>query len=844
MGVCAVSVLGGVMPPAAQAGSEDSIQKPAVFRVCDQVVTPRPEPFSFVALGPYNIFNHRSGFAYEPIAVRDLLVLTKVEGDGVWVSDSKPTKSLAAGALDGASFRVCRIENGKWRLVRKGKVPSGGHRVVEGKCSLQIPGGDKSQNAPVLQDDLLFVDQSLLQYDSAIWASTTEKEATSPPEGIPFLNTEKGHRWSLVPHPQPVPQEFSERGKTCLQLELQNADLIELTIGKFGEYQKWYEALEPGKLYRVEAWARAESLADNTLAVRVFTDAGKKILAQETWSVSDTWKRMSFDFRSPDPSPPAGNIKLLFKGPGKLWLDNVRFYEADTPYYAIRNAQKADLIYSAMGYWRDHSHVRTGPAYFMDELLNPPGVVGYRGLSRCDSPTTTPGLLNALKSIQMNPWFQVEVCMTDAEWLAWAEFMAAPYDPIKDTPQTKPYAYKRYQQGQPKPWVDEFDKMLVEIGNETWNNMFSPWVFMGKKLKDPVTGVEYKNGEIYGAFQEHIIHVFHSSPYWPRMANKMEFVIGGWSSLPDSKDNYGVQASRMSPSSQWHTLAYFNGGSEVAEKVLPIEDASFFKLLTGPVQVGTELATKSENMRKTMASEGVHYRLGLYESGPGYTFRFSPGKEAEEVKNQMITMKSNAAGVANLDAFLLFAATGHYAQQAFAQYVVGPRESIYSTHSRWDLSGKPYLCWKLCVLYNREGQGDFLQVETDSVPTWDLPSRRWHKAMPNASLIGVYATRNAQRYNLFVLSRKVDGYPVKEDDGFTPVTVRLPFQSVGKITLHKTTGNLRDNNIDTETGKIVTQDIPLSAFQSDFAINATTGSEPRGLPPASVFLYVFEAVAP
>ena len=59
----------------------------------------------------------------------------------------------------------------------------------------------------------------------------------------------------------------------------------------------------------------------------------------------------------------------------------------------------------------------------------------------------------------------------------WNRYLASPYDPAKDSPQSKPWAYKRFRQGQAKPWTDEFEAINFELSNETWNWLFNPWVF-------------------------------------------------------------------------------------------------------------------------------------------------------------------------------------------------------------------------------------------------------------------------------------------------------------------------------------------------------------------------------
>ncbi|MEM4247963.1 MAG: hypothetical protein QXH80_01740, partial [Candidatus Nanoarchaeia archaeon] len=73
----------------------------------------------------------------------------------------------------------------------------------------------------------------------------------------------------------------------------------------------------------------------------------------------------------------------------------------------------------------------------------------------------------------------------------------------------------------------------------------------------------------------------------------------------------------------------------------------------------------------------------------------------------------------------------------------------------------------------------------------------------------------------------------------TPTTIRLPITAAKKVTLHTLTGDPRANNLDAENIKPASKELPASAVSKDFVLDETRGA-PGGLPPASVFMYVFE----
>ena len=89
------------------------------------------------------------------------------------------------------------------------------------------------------------------------------------------------------------------------------------------------------------------------------------------------------------------------------------------------------------------------------------------------------------------------------EWQALVEYLGVPYDPAAgDTPESKPFAYKRYlQRGKiGTPWTDEFREIIIEIGNETWHNKALPqWDGFGW------TGAVMQGGKEYGLFAKLMI---------------------------------------------------------------------------------------------------------------------------------------------------------------------------------------------------------------------------------------------------------------------------------------------------------------------------------------------------
>ena len=139
-----------------------------------------------------------------------------------------------------------------------------------------------------------------------------------------------------------------------------------------------------------------------------------------------------------------------------------------------------------------------------------------------------------------------------------------------------------------------------------------------------------------------------------------------------------------------------------------------------------------------------------------------------------------------------------------------------------------------------------IEANVTAAPTLSLKGQDW-------PLIGAYAMKDdAGNYSVFVLSRKLDGKHSGTDlgDGYTPVTLKLPFARAKRITLHTlaqpdgSPANPRDNNFDAERVKIVSREIPAAHLKDDFVINPATGGGPGGLPPGGIYLYVFQGCEP
>lgn len=614
---------------------------------------------------------------------------------------------------------------------------------------------------------------------------------------LDLLNNHSGEReggyWTLERHPPDTP--VSDPGETFLRLSYSPAD--EASIGRYafaGTDQSYYEVLHPGETYRAEVWLRGQ--ADAPVEFRLTGPLDD--LGPFRMPVTDTWQKHVVEFTVPRllENRIAGRMELYFPGTGTVDVDNYRVYRAAAPWMGWQPEDLEAIRASGMSHLRTHTLIKTGTVtYDLAQLLDPERPITGR---RPNSASLAQSLVLADEA-QMDPWIQVEPHLSRAEWLGLAEYLAAPFDPAVDSATDKPWAALRAAQGRPDPWVDAFGTVFFEVGNETWNGLFAPWTFDG--ARDGRRGARLSSGTVYGLYQEYVLSVLRESPYWDALAPKLVPVLGG-----RSRSTYGADAALASPSSTVLTAAHYIGGWDEDEGPAAADAEGLFRVLTAiPQQIAVRGRALAEDQAAVNARRDRPIAIGTYEAGPGYALDGLNNRSVsrEEVDEQERAMKSKAAGTATLDAFLTLAGSG-YAVQNFFTF---GRGGYWSSHAPWYKGGHAYPSWDLLALFNREGLGDMLAVETLDVPRADLPRvRRQRPALEDAPLVAVHATRSGDRMTVVVVSRRVPDYPVPGDPGRTRVEIDLPFRNADNTVVYSMTGAYNAHNVDGPEVRLETRD--------------------------------------
>lgn len=123
--------------------------------------------------------------------------------------------------------------------------------------------------------------------------------------------------------------------------------------------------------------------------------------------------------------------------------------------------------------------------------------------------------------IGADPWYPVPVTFSAQEAANLMEYLGGPTN--------TPYGYLRAQRGHPTPWTSVFNRILLEFGNENWNN-------------SAYRGGAITRSESCGQRASEIFTVIKASPYYS--AAQVQCILGGQSG------NWGYNLTMHNHSSQ------------------------------------------------------------------------------------------------------------------------------------------------------------------------------------------------------------------------------------------------------------------------------------------------------
>jgi len=847
----------------------------------------------------FAVNNHVWNSGFEPIVWRKMVRVERagenwfewdgLGGPGYW--------NLAwTGLGNGATVRFYRIVDGEGNPLPYGNgkdfnAIAGAHHVVFlGEATVPRPCKEFPNGGYIVNDERdgdtgndmkwVYVDRSGLGLRFGDYAYLKLKTnyigpETSPPDlrqhyygDRPFFSGD-ADAWKgrIVPHPGPIPKEFDDRGETCLRIDLKREGHVVLGQHVYYKYDdkegQWYSQLHPGAKYRVEVWMRQEGLGGDGKVRFVFRNCQPYEAASqhEPWTVTGRWQKFTYDFVGPEyPTEHQWHILqgLEFTGPGTVWIDNFVLYRNDakhdfrpfTPHTVSFDELMASMPVEgkkpALRFYGTIFHPSTIEAMFTDYGNSSWEVAWNCHAGNAPATTIAQCMVWAYKTgdrpeTRVVPYLTCNEEYTEDEWKALVEYLGVSYDPAVDTPRSKPHAYARYKYrgNNGTPWTEEFREIVVEYGNETWHNGAGGYGWDGWGAPSWV----HHGGREYGLFAKYMFneHVM-KMPAWRKydLGSKIKFALGAnYEANLESNTAYGELAVQQGASIDYVGHANYVGPKwETGDKgSTSFNDHGVQETLVARVTGIGKVIDDAVEVRDALRKRGIRYELSAYEGGPSGYWQNKDNPLVDELYG-----KSLAMGLAALDAWMHSSLRG-FDHQCYLGFSSG---KWWSSHTLPEAGGfRPHAGWLALKLRNRHVVGDqMLEVRVDQTPTYE----RQGKEIP---LVTAYAFRGDRAWSVLVLNRKLDGRhdDTNFGDGTTPVRIYLPFDRPGKITLYTlahpdgTPADPRDNNLESRKLAIVTKNIDPARFSNPFIINQQTGALPGGLPPAGVFLYVFEGTS-
>jgi hypothetical protein len=814
---------------------------------------------------------------------------TSFGGVSEWELDS-------TGFGNGASVRVYRIVNSSgqplaWATGGAMEDATGAdHVVFVGEYHIPMPGGALPKGGWIADGgtgagpfvNRVYLDSNVTLYRGDYMFMTFRKvqlvkseingrlyQYNANIESVGHLTRPTAWNAKLVAHPTPVPQAMLDEdpGETCLEI-----DPTDATTSSLGQYLfhafdqgegQWYGTLTPGAHYRCDVWLRQVGLG-NGGHVRFCSNQSYSAISQ-TFNVPGTWQKFSYEFNGPNyPNTDAWHqmFALEITGPGQLWVDNWAVYQDDAV-HEMRPFSPCSTGYNE--YLRTippsgpKPSARFYPATFpstapMSRLLS-----NWAGSNIDFIYNLQPGIQITIPhclywcfksgnspETRIVPYFTLRVEDMEADWKALVEYLGVPYDSTVDSPASKPWAYMRFKQrGIGTPWTDEFREIIIEYGNESWHNGAGGYGWYGFSRASWV----WAGGTEYGLFAHYMFdQQVGGMPWWTQynLGSKIKFALNGGYMI-GTTPQYGDNSVRLTTGAvKYVTHANYVGPKwETGDTPDSIfnDDGMQRTLVAADPDFKANYLAMHAKYRDDAKALGVNYNLIVYEGGPsGYTVG-GGSATVKEVSEEY--GKSMGMAVAAMDSWLYSSYVG-YKFQNYLGYGCG---TGWSSHTQVPQGGFRQHCgWMAMALRNNYARGDrMLRTNFTTVPTYQ-DTVVCDSAIP---LVAVYALANTQKslYSVFVLSRKLAGThnnATNFGDGFSPVTLNLPFtqrpQAIYLYRLARRDGSWTDatlNNRDSLRVVIRCDTINPANWAQAFVLNASTGADARGLPPANIFMYLF-----
>ena len=617
-------------------------------------------------------------------------------------------------------------------------------------------------------------------------------------------------QWSGSANPSAVTKELTtdvppNGGTTSCKITNTDAGNLGVGIGQYfsnsplsGEF-----SFDPAKTYRFSVWLKQTGIANGSVNLNSSTTN-----INHNFTVTNAWQQYTYDVSGIVPgseNSPVDFLRLVFNGAGTLWVDNFLMYDASQAPFAMK-PQIVQQIQNFKPYslriWsgQTNGELGTNIGDWTDTELQSSRLWSVNQGPVTGASLKLPTILPLCEANNIAPYLICNPSFSEADFLGLMEYLSGAT--------TTPLGAKRAAQGHPAPY--NFQKIYLELGNETWNGLFDPWTY------------DF-NGGRYGKFAQYFYNIVKTSPYYD--AAKFELLLGGFFVQPDQY-GYGQSAVKTAPDGKQMMLANYIGGFDGLN--IPasptfadsIQQTAFYARWITRNIIDEHIATRNQ-----MSAAGNPYQLGIYEAGPGYALP-NPGTPYD-LKAEAIG-KSLASAVANLDAFLYQSEKGFGLQNLF---LFAPGFN-WTSHTSYSQGYRPHNHFLAMQMRNNYAKGQMITTNIANNPTTFLPliddnnngvydGGYGEAPAGNLENIASYAFKDNGNYSVFVLNRNTSQS--------TPITLNLPAgTNATNAKLYKLTGDPTGNNIDA---------LNYSIQETNLTGTFTGNSYSFTMPPGSIYLF-------
>lgn len=389
------------------------------------------------------------------------------------------------------------------------------------------------------------------------------------------------------------------------------------------------------------------------------------------------------------------------------------------------------------------------------------------------------------------PWITVPSVNSPAEWEKLISYLAG-------SPNDGGFGAKRAENGTPQPWIERFDQIYLEIGNEWWNPVFRPFYVMPPQK--------------YGELCQTILSAVTAHPDFD--PNRIKLVVAGWAA---NGHHWNGEADRIAQGHSHLSIAPYL----LQELDEYVSTEKRYQTLFADVE--GYAATGGASTLADLQANAKGTKLAVYELNTHLTGGAAPSSIASKL------CPSVGAGVAVLDqAMALMQNMGATPINYFTMFQRGydDRLGLWGTMLRLpDGSLRARPVWHGLRLANQKLiEGDMVGVEVAGTPTWNQPENGSVPELENVPYLHAYAFRavgEGARYNVLVINR----HPKETLD----ILIELPSESARTVEITTLAGDTPEaSNEDEERVRLETTTV------TDYAPDKVFSA-----PPASATVYRF-----